>query len=157
MTSYRPASEVARIATDLIAKHHEHLGDVEAEMQFVFRDKASKKGGRVVLGAARKVSGLNAWLATDQDEAYDEDAPGFFVIEIAEDEWQRLSDKQRVALVDHELSHCVIEWDDDGVPTLKIRSHDLEEFTTIVKRHGLWKEDLQWFGEAVQLTMATHA
>lgn len=139
MTDYRPASEVARIATKLIADHHIDLCDVRIE--YVFRDEAAKKNGKVVFGTARKVSGLNAFLATGEvDEAGIQHGDAdFYVIEIAEDEWQELTQAQRIALVDHELCHCQVEWDDDGAPTLKMRPHDLEEFREIVDRHGLWE------------------
>lgn len=153
MANYRPASEPRSIAEELIPEHHPHLIPFLPEMRFVFRDKAQKSKGRVQLGSARKVTGLNAWLAEEEPvEVYDEDPIGFFVIEIAEDEWEHLSSRQRTALVDHELTHCWVDYGEDGSASLVVRGHDLEEFTSIVKRHGLWKEDLQWFGEAVQLT-----
>lgn len=139
---YRPAPAAQAIADRLIGEHHEHLLGVRIE--YVFRNKATKKGGRVVLGKARKLSGLNAWLATDADERFVV-PDSFFVIELAEDEWALLSDAQRVALVDHELSHCLAEVDDDGDFTLGTRGHDLEEFTDIVRRHGLWKQDVSDF------------
>lgn len=137
---YRPAPAAEHIGARLIKAHHTHLSDVRID--YVFRSKASKDKGKVVLGKARKMGGLNAWLATDVDErAVEPDE--FFVIELAEDEWAGLSDKQRVALVDHELSHCVVSFDNkDEEPKLGIAPHDLEEFVEVVRRHGLWKQDV---------------
>lgn len=142
MPEYSDAPEVRAIAKDIIASHHRHL--LNATIRYVFRDEAAKKGSKVILGTARKIGGLNAFLASshlDMNEAED-----FFVIEIAADEWQHLDHKQRAALVDHELMHCDV--DEDG--KLKMVPHDLEEFTSIVRRHGLWKEDVRDFAHEVQ-------
>lgn len=146
---YREASEPRRIATDLIKQHHTDLSDAFGQMRFVFRSEAAKKGGRVQLGAAKIVSGLNAWLVDGEGELMSGADTAFFVIEIAEPEWKELSEAQRVALVDHELSHCLIEYpeDPDATPKLKLRAHDLEEFVDVVRRHGLWKTDVEHFAK----------
>lgn len=93
MTEYRPAPSVQRIAEDLIREHHDHLVDVRIE--YAFRDKAAKKAGKTVFGTARKVGGLNAFLATDTDETGSDEVDDFFVIEIAEDTWRILDQFQR--------------------------------------------------------------
>lgn len=144
MTDYRAAPAVKAIATHLIDEYHRDLADVRIE--YVFRDKASKSKGKVTLGSARRVSGLNAWLAGDRDEVSGED---FFVIEVAEDEWAELSDEQRIALVDHELHHCVYDTNDFGEPALSIAPHDVEEFAAVIRRHGLWKPDVEHFGRVI--------
>ena len=110
-TTYRPAPAVQRIAEQLIHKHHTHLQD--AHIEYVYRDKASKSGGKTVWGKARKISGLNAYLAASNGASDIVYADDFFVIEIAEDVWGQLKPAQREALVDHELCHCTIEVDDD--------------------------------------------
>lgn len=147
--TYRPAPSVQRIAADLIPKHHQHLVDVRVD--YVFRSKAAKTGGKTVFGKARKMSGLNAYLAQQDspDEAPAEEALDFFVIEIAEDIWALLDQGQRIALVDHELCHCLIEFDDDGDATLKMKPHDLEEFKAVVERHGLWRPDVVEFAAVI--------
>ena len=53
--------------------------------------------------------------------------------------WNQLSDRQKRALLDHELEHC--KYDEAGKPVMV--EHDLEEFTAIVERHGLWTPGLQ--------------
>lgn len=120
---YRPAHEATRLAGDLIAQFHEHL--IGVRIEYVFRSKAKKGSGKVVLGSARKITGLSAWLASP--------------------EWSELNERQRAALVDHELSHCFAERDDDGSFKLSMVPHDLEEFGAIVRRHGLWKSDVRAF------------
>jgi hypothetical protein len=154
---YTPAPAVEKTARAVINKWHPHLSDVRIE--YVFRDSPAKSKGRVVLGKARKLSGLNAWLARlgdverdgdgalfrDGDEAQPVD--DFFVIEIAEPVWEAMDSEQRFALVDHELSHCIVEESDSGLQ-LKVAGHDLEEFEAVVRRHGLWKPDVERFVKA---------
>lgn len=53
--------------------------------------------------------------------------------------WNVLNIKQKAALVDHELEHC--KYDEDDRPIMI--DHDIEEFTCIVERHGLWTTGLQ--------------
>lgn len=148
-TTYRPAPAVQRIATDLIAKHHHHLDDVRIE--YVFRSEAATSNGKTVMGKARKITGLNAYLSQplEPDETPAGGEVDYFVVEIAEDVWTILDDGQRKALVDHELCHCTTDWDKDGDLVLKIKAHDLEEFKAVVDRHGLWQPDLTSFAEAI--------
>lgn len=153
MTTYFAAPEAEKIAERLIAEHHAHL--IDTRVEFVFRDKAAKSHGKTVLGKTRKVSGLNAFLARRTDDGEDTTGADFFVVEIAQDEWEEMPPSQRRALVDHELCHCTIDYDEDkNVFTLGIRAHDVEEFTEIVERHGLWKDDLAEFGKAAKEQLA---
>ena len=55
---------------------------------------------------------------------------------------------KRVALVDHELCHCLLDEKADGTPALKLVPHDVEAFIAEVARHGIWREDIQRFHEA---------
>lgn len=139
---YEWAPDVETIAKDIIAtvEDHEHLA--QAVILYVFRDKASRSRGRAVLGTARKVSGLNRFLVRDED-----DLP-LFVLEVAKDTWDDLTEEQRRALVDHELCHLVVDTEDDGTLVGRTRGHDLEEFVGIVERHGLWKADVAALGIA---------
>jgi hypothetical protein len=137
------ADEVKAIAETLIADFHQHIGDVT--VLYVFRSEHSEENGKVVLGKARKVSGLNAYLAW-RHLVEDEDREGaqvssFYVVEIAHDTWAALTGPQRLALVDHELSHIGA----DG-----LLSHDVEEFSGVIERHGLWRPALEEFIEASQ-------
>lgn len=141
MTTYSEAPQVQAIAEKLVLEHHEHLDGIE--VRYVFRDEAAKEGGKTVFGKARKKSGLDAFLAAQEDEL--EDPEDFFVIEIALDVWSVLNERQRVALVDHELAHCRTKIDEKGNLSLVIAPHDVEEFSAIVERHGLWRPDIEEF------------
>lgn len=157
---YRPAPEVAEIARQLITKVTQHQELVNAPIVYLFRSEAAKSRGRIILGRARRITGLNAWLSHPEltprpERSYSE--PGeYFVIEIAGDRWGMLDDNQRIALVDHELSHCAVGYNDDGEMQLALRHHDVEEFLGVLDRNGLWKEDVQQLGivASEQLSLA---
>jgi predicted metallopeptidase len=141
---YGHSDEARKIAERLIPQFHAHLNGVRID--YIFIDKAPKVEGKEVAGRARKVSGLNAFLACKYEQPEAED---FFVIEIAVPFWERYTAEQRIALVDHELCHCEI--DEEG--SLTMRGHDLEEFTEIVKRHGLWENDVETFAKVAALQL----
>jgi predicted metallopeptidase len=79
---------------------------------------------------------------------------GDYILTLHGEKWGQLSEKQRRALVDHELYHMVkqkkknregkirIQW--------KLRHHDIEEFGAIVKRYGLWEPGLVMFAKAMR-------
>ncbi len=100
--------------------------------------------GRVTLGKCRRASELDRELA-----AFD------FIILLRRSFWldQRVTDAQRAALLDHELCHAAVKHGNDGEPArdsrdrviYRTRKHDIEEFSQIVERHGLWTSDLERF------------
>src|SRR5437868_13446829 len=127
---YSPAPSVAAIGRKVIASHHPHLRGTRVD--FIFRSEAQKKGGKLQLGSAEKVTGWKALLATPDvadDDAASSEGLEFFLVTVARDLWEHLADWQRVALVDHELCHCQIDTDDDGLPVLTLVGHDVEEFS----------------------------
>lgn len=140
---FQPAPDVEAIARELIELYHSHLGPVRIEYVFVL--EAPKVAGKLVWARAKKVSGLNAWLAQEQRRELTEPEE-FFVIEVVKPIWGQLDEKARKALVDHELTHCWV--DEKG--KLSIHPHDLEEFNSIVRRWGLWRDDVQLFIEAAR-------
>jgi predicted metallopeptidase len=136
------APDVAAVAARLIEHFHPHLEGVRVE--YVFTAKPIRSGGRELAGRARVVRGLMAYVATP--EHADGEAEPFFVIEISRRHWLLASPAQKVALVDHELTHCGF---DDERGALCIVPHDVEEFHVIAARHGRWTDSLEIFGEAL--------
>lgn len=143
-TTYTRAHDVESVVDELIPQHHDHLDRSDVTIRCVFRDPPVRSRGQVVLGKARKIGGLNAHLALGLDHAdlpADEPAD-FFVIEVAFEPWQLMTGAQRLALIDHELSHFDVEdpETEEAERKLLMVGHDLEEFTAVVRRHGLWRE-----------------
>lgn len=125
--------DVLGIANKIITRYHPPL--TLARVGFLFQDEASKKAGNYVLGSASKTSDKERAAGLDYD----------FIITLAKDMWQDLSQHQREALIDHELCHC-----DFTQGYARMRGHDIEEFHCIVERYGLWKSDLAVFGQVVE-------
>jgi hypothetical protein len=100
------------------------------------------------LGKCKKASDLDRELA-----------PFDFVILLNRDFWlnPHVSDGQRQALLDHELMHAAVQYDENGDAKFdergracyRIRKHDLEEFADIVTRHGCYKRDIENFAHAL--------
>lgn len=153
MTLYRLAPEVRAIAEDLIASTEDHKLLERCTIIYLFRDKAPISKGRTVLGRARRIGGLNAFLSGYQPDDQLIAPTPYFVIEISWNTWVDLTPAGQRALVDHELCHLGVDPDTDE---LFMRGHDLEEFTAIVRRHGLWQADVSAVARAMaeQLALA---
>jgi hypothetical protein len=135
---------------EIVEAHHEDLHKTDARIVLAWH-KGLKPDvdGRIVLGKCRK--------ATDLDR---ELAPFDFVILLNKEYWEdrRTGDLQRKALLDHELSHAALAYDEHGDPkrderdryVFRTRRHDLEEFSSVVARHGVYKRDLEEFAQALR-------
>lgn len=127
------APQAEAIGTVLISALHPHL--VEAKIAYLFREGMQRRG-RVRLGVAQKAGTKLVYLA------------GFdFVLDFNWTYWGKLTPVQRIALVDHELTHCARGPEGEG---WAVRAHDVEEFSSIVERWGLWTRDLVDFSTAAR-------
>ena len=127
--------EIARMAEQIREKHHEHLEG--AKIAYVIVPGSPKTKGKTVLGKCREITGIIS-LVTDAD----------FIIQIPWLTWQGLTDTQRIAVLDHELSHYGADEDTEtGAVTYCVLPHDVEEFKDIIARHGFYTEDRMEFGE----------
>lgn len=105
--------------------------------------------GRVTIGKCRKASDLDRELME-----FD------FIILLSKEFWQdlKVTDAQRRALLDHELMHAAVKIGENGEPeedakgrtVYRIRKHDIEEFADTVKRHGIYRGDLDTFAAALR-------
>lgn len=128
--------QLEEIGKSLIQKHHNHL--LEAEISYLVTSRQKIKAGVVEIGHSKRPSGLLKHYARAD-----------FIVIIADDFWHGAERIKREALVDHELCHCSVEYDESGERSWIIRRHDIEEFTAVVDRHGLWTDELKQFGQAV--------
>lgn len=135
---YSSAESVQAVAQSLMATYHPELAT--ARIAYLFIDRVPKKGGRELLGKAVKVSGRWQEL-TELD----------FCIEVSLPKWQDLTDDQRNALIDHLLERCSgEESEEDGSYKWSLREPDVQEFSTILQRHGIWNESLTGFVQVAQ-------
>jgi hypothetical protein len=128
---YDEAKEVAKLAKFLIPKHHPNLAT--ASIGYLFKNKTVLKGGKAVVASIKRCDAMLKHLTS-----YD------YIMTVSYSSWNNLTDKQKVAVTDHELSHCQVEEDEEtGELSYKLISHDFEDFYAILDRHGLYMDDLK--------------
>ena len=114
-----------------ISHNHPNLALIDKEIAVIFRGKASKSGGQVVLGKSRKAGSIFKLLGKSEYK---------FILEIANDEWLTLSNEQRSALLDHLLCACKVEEDEkSGDLKFSIATPEVNFFWDELKRHGDWR------------------
>lgn len=133
MDVWKAKDDVRGQVTRLIANFHPMLAVYDDQIAVVFREKASKAGGQVVLGRTKKATPLLGVLG---------DVDYKFIIELAADEWGDLDLKQREALLDHHLCACRVEEDDkSGSTKFFIAPPDFVGYRGEIERHGIWRPD----------------
>jgi len=134
MEIWKAGPETMKQIKGLIAKYHPHLALIEEDIAVVFREKATEKAGKVLLGATKKATPLLSVL-TDKKFAYK------FIIEIGADVWKNeLNDKQQLALLDHHLCAMKVEEDpNSGEIKCAIRPPDFVGYKEEIERHGMWR------------------
>jgi Putative phage metallopeptidase len=136
------AHEAAAIGENLISAYHPHLSDAsQVQVLYLFTTQKRKTHGKATLAATKRLSPLDTFLAGDALLPETGDA---FLVLIGLVEWSVLTEDQRIALVDHELCHIIHDGEQFG-----LIGHDVEEFSAVIRRHGLWKPDVQDFARAV--------
>lgn len=138
-TLYGEAEEVQKIADHLIATYHPELAS--AKFRYIFKDKASKKSGKPVMGTVKKMSDLMIFLIEAD-----------FMMEIPTEVWNELDNTKRTALVDHLLERCQGEEDEEngGAMKWKVREPDVHEFNSILRRYGAWTSELVEFSSVAK-------
>lgn len=162
---YTVAEEAERIGRRLIDSidPHAHLRD--AEISYVFRDDELRRQGKVIaadcilvariLQSDKRWSRLVKWALLRITSRIS--LPDFLVL-IDRNIWEGMSIAEKVALMDHELSHAWFQTEEDGEtqkfkkdgsPLWAIKGHDIEEFRGVVGRNGLWSPELRDFARSV--------
>ncbi|MFI3035251.1 putative metallopeptidase [Atlantibacter hermannii] len=153
-----PAHEVYHWMHDMFLSEEgtlhnpDHLHLLEADIVFMWASNAFAKKGRTVLGQCEEVMmRAGGWQKARMEQQMHEwfgRIPGF-IITLAADYCAQCSDLEFCALVEHELYHIAQETDefgapkfyrDSGLPKLKLRGHDVEEFVGVVRRYGASKD-----------------
>jgi|SRR6185312_11554431 len=131
MDFMQPDKNVRRLVKDIRAKNYEKFK--KAKIVILMRLGKWDKWGTM-----QRVSKKMRQAGVDGD----------YILTLNGDAWPEMSDKQRKALVDHELYHMARKKTKYGVQ-FKLRDHDVEEFTEIVKRYGAWRPSLQALKEVL--------
>lgn len=114
-----------------VATHHPNLASVDKDIAILMKGKAGSRGGQKVLGTAKKAPPILDVLGKDTYK---------FILEIAADQWQVLTNTQQGALMDHLLCACRVE-EDEKTGDLKctIASPEVSFFWDELKRNGDWR------------------
>ena len=132
MDTWKAGKDVKKLMSQLIAKHHPDLALIEHEIEIIFREKATEKAGKVILGSTKKAP-PSLPVLTDKNYTYK------FIIELGADAWSSLSDRQRQALLDHHLCSMLVQEDaEKGTISCSIRPPDFSGYKGEVERWGMW-------------------
>jgi hypothetical protein len=140
---FLPAPEVERIAKAMIAElpEFEHLQ--EWRIRYAWKREGGKKLGKLTLGTCTKTGGLIRFFGECD-----------FVVAISADNCFALTNWDLEVLIYHELCHAgskdTEEKDAEGEPIFVpvLLPHDVEEFSSVVRRYGPWKPELRELGTA---------
>jgi hypothetical protein len=138
------ATEVEEIAKEIMELHYPNLRDAGLDIAYMWRTEA------MALGEGRVAAGQCVHVADREFAIHGHD----FLIIMARDVWNDASEEFRRAVVDHELSHVGIRYDEDGgieydedtnrAKTF-CRRHEVEEFSEVLERHGAYHSSLVRF------------
>lgn len=116
---------------DLVANHHPNLALCDTQIAIVFKEKAGKSGDHVIAGKTSKASELFGVLGDNEWK---------FVITLASDVWVDLTDREKVALIDHHLCGCKVEENQSsGALTYKVVLPEIAFYREEIERHGYWR------------------
>ncbi len=144
MVDYIENREAVHTAEEISPEFHPHIVGVPiTHISKVKPPSKSKKaprvGKKVVMAKTMRVSDkMRAVMSLNAPNI----TPPYFIIEYDDAVWQKLTDKAKKALVDHELKHCGN--DADGTYLVP---HGIEDWGDVTLRNGLWKSDIKDFVE----------
>lgn len=140
------------IAETGIIHNPDHIHLDGADIAFMWAQHGFTKKGRTVLGQAEEVMfRAGGWQKSRMEQQMNEwfgHQPDY-IITLAADYCSQCTDLEFCALVEHELYHIAQATDDygapkfnkeTGMPVLKLRGHDVEEFVGVVRRYGASKD-----------------
>lgn len=136
---YVPSAEVGKVGEMLIRREtrFSELADIRIGFALQVGKKPEGKGGMHVF--ARAVKAPTLWR----------DLGDFEVVVWANQlAWEHLTERQREALIAHELNHVGGRNEQGNVVMLE---HDIEEFAWVVREYGQWHSGLEFFAEQLGL------
>lgn len=146
-TKYVEAPQVAEIAQELIKKYHPHL--LECDIAYFFFCKVDKDGAYL---PEDKWGDKLGYVRLYPQELRTMQNVTDFGMGILANYWDQATDKQREALVDHELCHCQYDVMEED-PKPKLRKHEFEGFLDEIERHGAWDNTLKAVAGQLQMQL----
>lgn len=142
LLDYCPAPTIAEAGKTLIARHRTRFPHLhkpfDHAVAFFWKRVGGDAKGRMTLGTCQKTPPLMRTMTRAR-----------WVIWIAADNCEGLTNRQMEALIFHELLHTGM--DDKAQP--QPQGHDLEEFRAVVEEYGFLFHDLRAFRDVMQLRL----
>lgn len=132
---------------ELVNEDHVHLN--HAAIGALWTNVANSRNGRRIVGQCelgQPQGAMGRWSkarAEQQVIGWFGQVPDF-ILTFDACYWAECSDAEAMALTEHELSHAGQQQDEfgapkfrkSGLPAFGMRSHDIEEFVSVVRRYG---------------------
>lgn len=131
---WKAGAEVYKTMESLIAKNKNlsNLALVDDQILIVFKEKASTSGEHVIAGKTSKANVLLGIVDGEKDWK--------FVITLASDQWAKMSDSDREALLFHHLCACGVEENpQSGTIKCFVKLPDVSFFRDEVENYGFWR------------------
>jgi len=144
------APEVRAVVDEVLPEFHSSLQSLELVCKFVGRrmkyDRGVHVGKMEIIGGER---------ASDREgipcaEIEEEMPPQFLQLKMSKPDWDKMTETERVAAVDHYLARAWVNEDGKAVYT----EPDVVEYRAVLNRRGFWNEHLKTFGECVVLNQS---
>ena len=151
MAKFWEALEVENMAQELI-KAYECVNLLDkCNILYYFTDTIKLVKGKIAAAYVKKFSGLQKQQVQNAD----------FGIIFTKELWEKMAPQWRKAVLFHELNHIVPDIkfkdgqpihseDDNGNKKWKLKGHDIEEFSIVIKMFGPYHDELQDFLEDIK-------
>jgi predicted metallopeptidase len=137
------SDEVRAVARRVIADHPGRLGDLEQfRIAFLLNHGTPPGDETGVHAIAKAIRAPDLWATLAEKDA---------AVWVLADVWPSLSERQRQAVIYHELLHFIVT--DKGA--LRLVKHDVEEFIAVVSEYGAWHGALDALAQQLTLRDAT--
>ena len=135
---FEHSDEVAVVAVDIIDTHPAMHSLLDFRLAYLINHANPSADAAGIHAIAKAMKAPPMWrLLSGYDGA----------VWVQADTWAAMGDRQRHAVVLHELLHFMV--DDKG--RLAIVHHDVEEFTQVVREYGPWIGGLDAMAEQLRL------
>lgn len=132
-------------------EHHEDLCDPKVTVDILMTQEVDGEGNEYATLKHRGHAALAVIKKTSLKERTLGHADALLIIDSVR--WGELKERERTALLDHEITHLQVKRNEDGEaelddarrPKLKLRLHDWElgGFTAVARRHGAHAPEVQ--------------
>lgn len=119
---FEVSDELKQLADKVISEQNLDISPAKVEFLLVYPNIAKTVAGRCIKTSKE----LKFFSGND------------YLIEISGELWDALDDTVRYILIQHELMHILpIMNDKTGEWKFELRRHDIEDFSSIIKKHGI--------------------